>query len=507
MKNSRSILQSGVLLLLASTLLVPVSLAQRGGGGRGGGSRGGGSRSTPTRSAPSSSRSSAARSGRGTVSGASTPSTTPSRSSQQHANSYRSSSTSTSSSSRSYTGLALAAGATAGVAATTAVQNRGDGRPAGYGSVTQSERLRAQVASSPASRSAMHTSLSGSSTTRAQAQARVAASGRDVVTTLPVRTQPIRVPHHRHHHYRRPYSNYYWTGSWWYRPYYYSGYVYYEQVPAPVGGEVEALPEGEGEIVVIEGEEYLLYEDAYYTKTDDGYVVADPYGTVAAAEAGGLDLENSQPLQVLRAMSTYLETMPAFNVEATETHDSVEKSGERVQRSNQRRLFVTKPNMARSETTGDGVSRQLWYDGKQVTIYSKGHNSFATVDAPNTLPEMVMSMTGDYGLPFPLADVLYTDLFYALSAELMTADYVGLHKVGDVVCDHLAFSQETIDWQIWVEKSAQPIPRKIQITYKLEPGAPVYTMEVSAWSPLKEQPSAYRFTPPKDAIEIEMEPL
>ena len=367
-----------------------------------------------------------------------------------------------------------------------------------------------RLQSDPAARASVRASASGAPTTRAQGQARVAASGHDVRTQLPAHARPVRVNHrhHSHHHYRyrRPYRNYYWTGSWWYRPYYYGGYVYYEQVAAPVGGEVDDLPVEDGEIVTIEGEQYWLYQDAYYSKTDDGYVVVDPHGT-AADEEDPLELEDSQALQVLRDMSTYLDQQPAFQIDSIETHDDIQESGERVQLSNERHLFVTKPNMARAQTQGDGVDRQFWYDGKQVTIYSKLLKTYATVTAPNTLPEMVMSMTGDYGLPFPLADVLYADVFYALSADLITADYVGLHRVGAVVCDHLAFSQEAIDWQIWVEKSAQPVPRKIQITYKLEPGAPVYTMEVTGWNPITEAPSAYRFTPPKDAIEIVMAPL
>jgi hypothetical protein len=254
----------------------------------------------------------------------------------------------------------------------------------------------------------------------------------------------------------------------------------------------------------------VFYDDAYYSKTNDSYVVVDPDAPAAGSEdaaGAGLALDESRPLQVLREMSSYLDKLAAFQIDSVETHDDLQESGERVQLSNERRLFITKPNMVRAYTQGDGVDRQFWYDGKQVTIYSKLLNTYATVPAPNTLPEMVMSMTGDYGLPFPLADVLYADLFYALSSDLITADYVGRHKVGAVECDHLAFSQETIDWQIWVEKSGTPVPRKIQITYKLEPGAPVYTMEVANWSQITEKPDAYRFVIPKDAIEIEMEPL
>ena len=272
----------------------------------------------------------------------------------------------------------------------------------------------------------------------------------------------------------------------------------------PYGAELDELPEDECEIVVIEGVTYYLLEGVYYEKTASGYVVSDPY---ADEDAVAMDDANSKAIQVLRKMSEYQETVTNFRLMTDETHDNLIESGERVQLTNTRRLFVSKPDKVRAETQGDGINRQFWYDGKTVSVYSAVLNSFATVDAPNTLPEMVTTMATEYGFSFPLADVLFSDVFYALSSEITTADYVGEHRVGNVLCDHLAFSQDTIDWQIWVEKSDKPIPRKIQISYKLEPGTPVYTVEIHDWSEITEKASAYTFKPPKDSVEIDMEPL
>jgi hypothetical protein len=51
-----------------------------------------------------------------------------------------------------------------------------------------------------------------------------------------------------------------------------------------------------------------------------------------------------------------------------------------------------------------------------------------------------------------------------------------------VSCHHLAFSQETIDWQIWIEDGPRPVPRKLVITYKTEPGSPQYVARLSGWN-------------------------
>ena len=48
-------------------------------------------------------------------------------------------------------------------------------------------------------------------------------------------------------------------------------------------------------------------------------------------------------------------------------------------------------------------------------------------------------------------------------------------------CHHLAFAQEHVDWQVWIEDGAQPLVRKFVITYKDEPGAPQYTAIFFDW--------------------------
>jgi hypothetical protein len=46
----------------------------------------------------------------------------------------------------------------------------------------------------------------------------------------------------------------------------------------------------------------------------------------------------------------------------------------------------------------------------------------------------------------------------------------------------LVFSQDQIDWQIWVEDGKEMVPRKITITYKDLLGSPQYTAVLSDWS-------------------------
>ncbi|WP_395335468.1 DUF2092 domain-containing protein [Novosphingobium sp. BL-8H] len=69
---------------------------------------------------------------------------------------------------------------------------------------------------------------------------------------------------------------------------------------------------------------------------------------------------------------------------------------------------------------------------------------------------------------------------------------------------HYAFRQDKVDWQLWVEDGAMPLPCKIVITSKEDPTMPQYTA-VLHWT-TQTPPSAadLAFNPPADAHRITM---
>jgi hypothetical protein len=79
--------------------------------------------------------------------------------------------------------------------------------------------------------------------------------------------------------------------------------------------------------------------------------------------------------------------------------------------------------------------------------------------------------------------------------------------VAGTKCDHLAFTQEGVDWEIWVQQGDTPIPRMIVLTYKNTTGEPRYTMMITRWdnSPIKE--SVFSVEPPAGASKIDLLPV
>jgi hypothetical protein len=206
---------------------------------------------------------------------------------------------------------------------------------------------------------------------------------------------------------------------------------------------------------------------------------------------------------LMKEMSAFLAKQPRFALEAEETLDEVYAGAPRIQLTNVRRAAIQRPSRFASDASGDTLNRSSWYDGKTITALEKEENTYLTVEMPGTIDAVLDKLADEYGIVVPLSDILYSDPYATLMAGVVYGEYRGIHLAAGVPCHHLAFSQEDIDWQIWIDAGAQPLPRKIVITYAEEPGAPQYTAVIKRWSlDPKFTEELFHFVPPEGATSI-----
>jgi hypothetical protein len=186
--------------------------------------------------------------------------------------------------------------------------------------------------------------------------------------------------------------------------------------------------------------------------------------------------------QELKRMSELLAKLPRFAFEAEETFDEVPDGELRRQLTNVRRAVVERPNHLAADVTGDTLNRASWYDGRTVTVLDKENNVYATIEAKATIDATFDKLADDYGFVLPLVDLLYSDPYAVLMEGVTYGRYLGMHQAAGVPCHHLAFSQDTIEWQIWIDAGEKPLPRKLVISYVDEPGEPQYSATLRHWT-------------------------
>jgi hypothetical protein len=145
-----------------------------------------------------------------------------------------------------------------------------------------------------------------------------------------------------------------------------------------------------------------------------------------------------------------------------------------------------------------------WYDGKALTVYCKTNNTYGTVPAPPTLGAALDMARNKYGVEAPASDLVYEDPYAVLTENAKTGKYLGVEDVGGIPAHHLAFQQDDVDWQLWVQDGPKPLPVRYVITTKTMPTQPEFTANLTAWD-TQATPAADAFDakPPAGAKRVE----
>ncbi len=207
----------------------------------------------------------------------------------------------------------------------------------------------------------------------------------------------------------------------------------------------------------------------------------------------------------LRSMSNTLGEAKVMSFHAIVSMDETLESGQNVQLEREVTLTMIRPDKLYVEVLTDEFTESIWYDGKKVTLHNANNDKFASVDASGTVGAMLDRLIDEYDITMPLADMLVADIYGSLTSNIKSGRYVGLHMVKGHRCHHLAFAQENIDWQIWIDAGETAVPRKLLITYKLEPGYPQYTAVIDKWNLTDQLPAkSFTFSVPDEATKIEL---
>jgi hypothetical protein len=212
--------------------------------------------------------------------------------------------------------------------------------------------------------------------------------------------------------------------------------------------------------------------------------------------------------RLLREMGEYLKTAREFAFHAEITNEDVGSSGQKIQYGGATDVSVRRPNQFYVRFDGDERKTRTFYNGKTITIHDAIMNVYAVTEVPAKIDDAVDLILDKFGFTVPIADLVYEDPYAILMEYVQSASLVGVHAVDGVLCNHLAFTQEAIDWQIWITDGPRPVPRKMVITYINEEGSPQYTAKLSGWDfQPRLSDHAFTFHPPSGASPIEFLPI
>ncbi|MGV8075203.1 MAG: DUF2092 domain-containing protein [Syntrophobacteraceae bacterium] len=229
-------------------------------------------------------------------------------------------------------------------------------------------------------------------------------------------------------------------------------------------------------------------------------------GSLSAAETPAAAPASPNPAveQVMR-MANFLSQLKQFSVSLQTGYDVVQESGLKIEFGENRKLTVVRPDRFRADVErSDGESTTAVFDGKAVTVFNPKQKIYAASEIQGDIDAAVKHFVKDLQMRLPLAMLFVASLPKELERRVVGADIVETSSLLGVPCVHVAGRGETVDFQVWLPATGDPLPRRIVLTYKNEEGQPQFWANFTDWnlSP-NADPSLFSLDIPKDANRIQ----
>ena len=238
-----------------------------------------------------------------------------------------------------------------------------------------------------------------------------------------------------------------------------------------------------------------------------GVLLGATQASLAQSPPPSAEARDPAVLLRLAQMGDYLRSLKSFAVKAETAKDEVLESGQKLQFGGTLEYRYAKPDKLRASVRTDRKWRDFYFDGKTLTQAAPRAGYYASAAMTGKVGEVMTDLAQRYGIEMPLADLFFWGTPSSGVDDITSATLIGPARIGGVDTDHFALRQQGVDWQIWVERGAKPLPHKMVVTTTDEPAQPQFSATLS-WNLGAQTPaSAFTYVPAKDARRIELAPV
>jgi hypothetical protein len=238
-------------------------------------------------------------------------------------------------------------------------------------------------------------------------------------------------------------------------------------------------------------------------------------GAAVALSAGPADAKRKPPagkaaaeqriepeaIAALTRMGDHLAALQSFSIRTTSSTEIFD--GDQALLIEGSGVYqVRRPDRLTIDFRRDDVHRQLFYDGKSVTLVAPEQKYYAVFDAPPTIKDMLEKAAQKYDLSLPLADLFAWGTKDAPLKDIKEGFRVGTAYVGGKEADHWAFRSVDQDWEVWIQASGPPLPLKLSLVDRLLPHQPRFSIDLDWSEGATFADDAFVYTPPPGAAKI-----
>ncbi len=242
---------------------------------------------------------------------------------------------------------------------------------------------------------------------------------------------------------------------------------------------------------------FVVFVFPAYPQTEEGVEVKD---------APRIDPESMSDL--VESLE-FLSKAGSFSFTAEQEYDALQGNGQKIEFGGVHKLAVVRPDKVRSDIVSrDGSKKLFVFDGKDIYYSDIDDNVYASVPRPGDINQAIDYFTEDLQMPLPLGQLISSDVSEWVKKEIYAGGFVDQATINGVLCDHLAFRTENIDFQVWIAAEGDPLQMRLVIDYKNAPGEPQFRAMLKDWNFKPEvSDSLFVFKPAENMQKIAFAPV
>ena len=217
---------------------------------------------------------------------------------------------------------------------------------------------------------------------------------------------------------------------------------------------------------------------------------------------------NNTANRILWQMGSYLSGYTQFSFRAFVVYDTISETGQIIEYGGQSSVFVQRPDRLVAMFDGDERHSKVLFSDSSFKMIDLDKRLYTITPTDPNIDDALDVVFDKYGITVPISDFVYSNPYKNLIENARSGYFIGIHNVDGVKAHHLVFTQDEIDWQIWIKEGPNPVPLKIVVDYKIAPGSPRYSARFTDWN-FNPQISDhfFDFLPPSDASEVSVLPI
>lgn len=194
--------------------------------------------------------------------------------------------------------------------------------------------------------------------------------------------------------------------------------------------------------------------------------------------------EQNEPTaeEIMAAATGLLKNLPQFSFEADITEDVLTDGDVMIQTAHRMTYRAKRPDKLYYKIEGDDLNKEMYYDGKNASVYDLERNFYASVAFPPTLDEALIKAHNEYNVRMAIVGMARSDWYANLTRNVKESRVIGVSRINGQECYQILLVRERVNVQLWIQTGKLNLLRKMLITYKQYPGSPQWSAIITRWN-------------------------